>query len=75
MERFLQNPRHPDVKPAFIYVKPASLSKATPETIVIYEAPDPTSEDDSVCAAFGDGHCERMTHAEFQSRLTKANGQ
>jgi hypothetical protein len=78
------NPRRPDRRPGYIYVRPAeTLSKVAnvQEAILFYEAHDPKEwrRDDhasgciGIDVAFADGHCELVQDRETFERMLKAS--
>jgi prepilin-type processing-associated H-X9-DG protein len=67
----LVDPRQPERKPAFEYVKPPEGDKAPPERLVIYGAPTPFG--DGAIVGFADGHVEWITdHNAFEKMLKEA---
>jgi len=54
-DQLLTNPMHPDLKPGFVYVKPANSNNPS-RTMVLYESH--TKWEGGVNAGFADGHVE-----------------
>ena len=70
VKRVLTNPRQPDVKPAYVYIKPAEGVKAPAETVVIYESHKDFG--DGINVGFADGHVEFVNRREqFDQMLAK----
>lgn len=55
-EQVMTNPARPDVKPAYVYLKPANPSARTADTAVVYESH--TDFGRGVAVGFVDGHVE-----------------
>jgi prepilin-type processing-associated H-X9-DG protein len=67
--QILTNPQRPEVKPAYVYVKPPAKN-ADPQTVVLYESHKEFGE--GVNVAFYDGHVEWIGKKEqFEQLLAK----
>jgi prepilin-type processing-associated H-X9-DG protein len=69
-KRMLTNPRHPEIQPGYIYVKPPKGNAATADTVVIYESHKDFG--DGINVGFGDGHVEWVGQKQqFEQMLAK----
>jgi prepilin-type processing-associated H-X9-DG protein len=69
-KRVLTNPRHPEIQPAYVYIKPAQGVKAPAETVVIYESHKEFG--DGINVGFADGHVEFVGQKQqFDQMLAK----
>ena len=69
-QRVLSNPRHPEIQPGYVYIKPAKGNAASAETVVIYESHKDFG--DGINVGFGDGHVEWVAQKQqFEQMLAK----
>ncbi len=70
----LINPVHPNLKPAYIYIKPADkMAPVNPETMVLYESHQKFGE--GVNVGFADGHVEFVSNEKrFNEMKAAAKG-
>src|SRR5438270_5122863 len=55
------NPRHPDRRPGYVYVRPAETIARIPDApraVLFYEAHDPNDWAEGINVAYADGHVE-----------------
>ena len=69
-QRVLTNPRHPEIQPGYVYIKPPKGNAASAETVVIYESHKDFG--DGINVGFGDGHVEWVGQKQqFEQMLAK----
>jgi prepilin-type processing-associated H-X9-DG protein len=69
-KQVLTNPRHPEVQPAYVYIKPAKGNAAPAETVVIYESHKDFG--DGINVGFADGHVEYVGQKQqFEQMLAR----
>jgi prepilin-type processing-associated H-X9-DG protein len=70
VKQVLTNPRHPEIQPAYVYIKPAKGNAAPAETVVIYESHKDFG--DGINVGFADGHVEYVGQKQqFEQMLAR----
>ena len=70
LDQLMVNPNHPDLKPGYVYIKPASPLVRAFETPVIYESHREFGH--GVAVGYADGHCTIINDkATFDAELAK----
>jgi len=70
VKRVMTNPAHPEIQPAYVYIKPAKGNAATAETVVIYESHKDFGN--GINVGFADGHVEWVGQKQqFEQMLAK----
>lgn len=70
LKQILTNPAHPEIQPAYVYIKPAQGFRAGADTVVIYESHKEFGE--GINVGFADGHVEWIGQKQrFDEMLAK----